>query len=488
MVLAVALALAASAACGGSDGAAGATGPSGTDGPGAGEVPASIALVEPRVGLSDRTVDVGIALQGVTLVDGAVTVELGEGITAGPVRVVGSSSLRVELTIDGAAALGPRDVVVRADGASLTAKAGFVVASPLDVRVTGGKAEQGGLVRVDVGNRDRRLFNPETFSLGAASAPQATPVVSVGALALTATDGTFVLLGEPLARPGAVALLGTNDPTNPEAPTFLSAPDALALAARAPEALALGDGATDRGLDKTLRALETGFFSIDLPAPAAGEGWLVDVDVTRRNGGDASPLVAVFGDKGTFADLVDLKQDDPGFPAFGIPAVPAAIGVPETTGGRRFVLAFDGALGASAALRVDARAYAAALVAEQAAAHGLDDAPQTVAVAAAGNARPGALVTATLGRNEIDVYRVTGTADLEVQIASDADLVVFVDAQADFQGDAPAVLEMAGSRAGRVRTEGLPGNERFIAVLAAEGATRATGGYRLGLRRLPAAP
>ena len=72
----------------------------------------------------------------------------------------------VDVDVAPKAKLGKHDVAVTlGTGDKLLAKQAFVVAVPLDASVSGGKAEQGGLVRVSVSNRDTVAFDTQRFTL-----------------------------------------------------------------------------------------------------------------------------------------------------------------------------------------------------------------------------------------------------------------------------------------------------------------------------------
>ena len=144
------------AACGtpGAPGSVGAPGSAGSAGatpppPPAEPLAASINQVTPRVGLVDREVEVTITADGTSLGDGA-KVTFGAGIKVLSAEARGPA-LVVRLSIAPDAKLGARDVTITPkDGKALVAKNGFVVAVPLQTKLSAGKAEQGGLVRLDV--------------------------------------------------------------------------------------------------------------------------------------------------------------------------------------------------------------------------------------------------------------------------------------------------------------------------------------------------
>ncbi|HVH45839.1 MAG TPA: hypothetical protein VM925_25975, partial [Labilithrix sp.] len=148
----------------------------------------AINLVEPRVGLLARTVDVTISTSGKLDLSKA-TVSFGDGINV--VKTVQQgNALVASIEIDPEATLGKRDVVLEAGGEKLTAKGGFVVAVHLDAKVGAGKAEQGGLVRLDISNRDKVAFDPERFTLFALADQKDPSLVGLKYESFTATDGS----------------------------------------------------------------------------------------------------------------------------------------------------------------------------------------------------------------------------------------------------------------------------------------------------------
>src|SRR5690606_29524364 len=153
------------------------------------------------------------------------------------------------------------------------------------------------------------------FPLAAQGQPTLLPLAHQG---FTETNGSVVLLGDPLAAVGPLAFLGVNDPRDSRSDSFLTEPDAVTVSARKPVVLA--PGSTETTLEKVL---ETAFFELSATAPEATEGVLVELHATAPEGSTMAPMMLAYGPAGTVSDLFDQKQDDPGFPAFGIPPTEA---------------------------------------------------------------------------------------------------------------------------------------------------------------------
>jgi hypothetical protein len=467
-------------ACGsGSDGTAGANGTNGDPGANA-NLATSVNSIQPRVGLIGRKASVHVTFDGQKL---AATPAKGDvkfgDLTVTKVTAEGTGIL-VDLDIPDSHSLGPVDVTVTSGGA-ITAKGAFIVAAPLDVKVGGGKAEQGGLVQLDISNRDRTQFDTQNFVLEQQGTTASTgSLVMLGASGLTATDGSIFMLGDPLVQTGKAGFIGTNDPQNPESATYLSAADAVAVGARDPEALTAGTP-----VNKTLdQPLQTAYFTATA-TPAANEGFLVDAHAITPAGSTLQPFVIGYPASGHAADLLDAKQDDPGFPAFGIPATEARIAFPVVGAAQKsFFVVVDNSFGNSATTKLtfDYKTYRAALVAEQAGAH--DVTPQSLpALNLLSDAIPGLIVQGELTTaNELDTYVINGLGagtviDLTVSMTADSpNIGALVDTVSTFDSNGAIQVQMGG-KVGSGSTSGLKAAQRFLQVGGAKGK------YKLGIRR-----
>lgn len=487
------LALGASAAvatapgCSGDDGPPGPTGPAA---PAASGPPrsttTSINFIEPSFGLLGRTSTVRISFDGPALPEGAA-LDLGEGVTVRGCALAGVS-LSCELDVADNAKTGARDVTVTADGvAPVVATGAFSVAATLDAKLGGGKPEQGGLATLSIANRDRTWFDTSNFYLVSAKYQKGgATLVQLTASSLTATDGSIVLLGDPLAETGPLGFIGINNPDDPDTAVFATADDAVTVSQRTPVALASGTP-SDKSFEQPL---ETAFFQADL-APQTGEGLLVDAHAKKPSGSTMAPLVLAYPASGKVADLLDQKTDDPGFPAFGIPATEARVAYPVASATKGYFIVFDSGLanGPTTKLSFDYRTYRATIIAEQAGAH--DATAQDLgALAAADDAVPGRIVDGKLASaSEVDTYAFNGlsgaeTIDLQVSLYTDSDLTVLVDSVDSFDSASMTSISLVG-KTGSATTIDMQGASRFLRVMAADGASKPTGSYKLGVRRLP---
>lgn len=491
--LAVALVLAACSSRG-QDGPPGAPGAQGTTGDTPPTAPAaprvgSINQVTPRAGLVDREVEVTITADGVTL-DASAQVGFGDGVKVVRVAARGPA-LVVTVAVAPNAKLGARDVTVTPKGGEpMVAKKGFVVAAPLGAKVAGGKAEQGGLVQVDVTNQDRTWFDPENFTLFPLVAETDASLVALASQQFTATDGSVILLGDPLAKTGPLGFLGVNDPQDPDSASFLTAPDAVTVTARAADKLVSG-----ALVEKTLGALETGFFLADL-APGTNEGIVLDAWVRAPEGSTMKPMVLAYPESGMARDLIDQKQDDEGIPFLGIPATTARIAYPVTRATKGFFVVLDASLGGGPTTKfaLEYSAVRAQILKEKPDAHATPDKAQNLGslpgttVAVAGRILEGELTA----NGESDVYAFTGlsaksSTDLLVSVTSEAEVVVTIDTVPTMDSEHAVQIQLGGgARAAMGATTAFVGANRYIQVTAAPDAAKATGKYTLGMKRLPA--
>ncbi len=488
IVVPAVLALVAAACSAGSPGPEGKAGAEGAPGaPAEASHAPAISLVEPRVGLLARRLEVTIATDG-NLDLAKATVDFGDGIKVLGVEQQGAALVaKIEITAN--AKLGKRDVVVEAGGETLTAKHGFVVAVHLDAKVGAGKAEQGGLVRLDIANRDKIWFDTENFALFPLAGQKDASLIGLAYQGFTATDGSVVFLGDPLAKTGALGFLGFNDPNDDESPSFLTEQDAVTVSARTPTALT-ANTSTNVTFEKEL---ETGFYSIDL-APAAKEGLLVEAWARVPDDSTMSPLLLAYPKSGSAADLLDQGRNDPGFPIFGIPATEARVAYPVTEASKGYFVLVDAGLahGPTTKTVLDYTAVRAQIIAEKPEPHATGDTAQNLSsLPLATNAIPGRLITGELETaEEVDVYKFTSFSqvnptDILVSVVSDSDVMVRVDTVPTFDSD-QLVEVYRGGKAGVGVTTDFVGQNRFIEVSAVKDSGKPTGKYTLGIKRVAA--
>jgi hypothetical protein len=140
------LAAVAVAACG--SGSAGPQGPAGAQGPqgaagaagGGSTATASISDVQPSSAFLSRKAHVTVSGYATSWTD-ATTLDFGAGITVANVHAASPTALVADITVDVAAALGTRDVVVTAGTDKQTYKEAFTVAAPAGVTFEGSFAQ-----------------------------------------------------------------------------------------------------------------------------------------------------------------------------------------------------------------------------------------------------------------------------------------------------------------------------------------------------------
>lgn len=487
------LALMAAGCSGGDPGKPGTDGQAGTPGAAGSSVEASepvINLIEPRAGLLARELEVTITTDGKLDLSGA-TADFGEGIDVKQVAAHGPALLAT-IAIAPDAKLGKHDVVVQADGKTLTAKQGFVVAAHLDAAIGAGKAEQGGLARLDISNRDAIGFDKDNFVLFPLVGQTEPSLVGVAYMSFTATDGSIVFLGDPLAKTGPLGFLGFNDPSDENSPSFLTAGDAVNVTAREPVKLASGT-AVDETFDTELK---TGFYVADL-TPTAKEGLLVEARAQTPSDSTMAPMLFAYPKSGTIMDLLDQGIEDPGFPMFGIPATQARVAFPVTEATKAYFIALDSefAHGPSMKMTLSYSAVRAKIFTEKADAHATGATAQGVgSLPGVATEVPGCVVNGELKADgEVDVYKFTGLSqvnptDMLVSVVSDSDVIVLVDTVPTLDSD-DLVEIRRGGKAGMGVTSSFVGQERYIQVTADPDGGKPTGKYTLGIKRLaPEAP
>lgn len=463
------------AACG-DDGAAGAQGPAGAAGTGAGAgagAGASAGLVVPATGLLDRTLEVSVSGSLTTFAEGAKP-DFGPGIAVGEVVVSSPTLLTATITIAKDAQLGPRDVSV----GGVVAKGAFTVAPALDVKLEG-KAEQGAVVTATFESRDTRAFDTQAAEV------KIPGLVSLGGGADGPQSGSAIFLVPPLAAPASLQLSVENPgPDGKARLSFLSAPDAVPVTARAGEAPANGDvtfdGALVSKLWKSTATAPTGLFDLRLETTESAA---------------TVPYVFVFGEGGKAED--ELTFASPPASLFGVAPPPydvhAAVVFDGATPPTFHAIAFDAAEGRNRA-KLTVTSVAGQRVAEAAGAHGVD-APQALGALDAARATvvPGALATET----EVDVYRFgAGDGDrLQIVLAAQAELELVVTKDpavlADPSGTQPAQRKVLGRayaapKGARNVVVTLTGQANaFVVVRADSEGTVQKGAYTLGVRKAP---
>ena len=438
-----------------------------------------ITGVTPRTALLGQKLTVMVAIAGDKPGPGS-DVSFGPGIDViKAVEVPGG--LAVDIIVEADAASGARDVTVLPDDApALSAPKAFTIASAMDVTVAAGKAEQGGLVRIDVATKDGRKLAPVTFDLDSLLDAGVPTLFQIARGTFTDTTGTVVMLGDPLAKAGLLSFLGTNDPSDPQSPAFFAA-DAVTVAARAPVPLASGTPS-----NVALSApLQTAFYSVAL-APQANEGLLVDAHAKLPGGSTLVPVVYAYPASGKLDDVLDIKEEVVAAP--GVEGTQARVAYPVTAATTGFFVVFDKGFVSTATtqLTFDFRSYRATVAAEQAGPHAIG-APQNLGVLPAfGDAVPGRIVNGSLDTpGEIDAYVLSGfpagIRDIQVSILSEAEVDVIVDHVPGFDDD-PTTFSNTDRGASGTTTNFAVDANRYVRVGATNGATKKLGKYVLGIR------
>lgn len=307
-VLLGAVALLTLAACGGSTGPAGPQGAQGDPGPAGpagsnGTTTASVSGVTPDHVFLARNAEVTISGFG-TNWSAASTVDFGAGITVKKLTVASPTALVADITIDKAAAMGPRDVTVNDAGGKTTYTNGFKVISPISLTFQGTLA-QGSILLAHV--KDLDVDNP--FDTTSTVDPNTLQTVFTN-LALTLPKGVtgFVTnatdFGVDLQLETDVSAMGkqdfdlvsgpANDPTDLEFPL----PQGLDVAARMPTALMNGTPATG----STATPFASQLFSY---TPASASLSIVDFSANSATSG-ANPLISLLPKSGAWADWLNV--------------------------------------------------------------------------------------------------------------------------------------------------------------------------------------
>lgn len=458
------------AACG-SDGEKGEAGDPGSPGnPGSGSGGDSISLVTPRFGIIDRKTQITVAVDALKLGD-APTVDLGEqGVKVKTVTVLNEASLLVDLEISADAKIGPRDVNVLVGDKKLVATGGFEIVPALEMKVSGGKAEQGGLVRIDFRNRDRYPLTPDTFQLSPKAAVGAASLSPLARGYLTETDGQFILLGDPLAKAGALQLEGVNDPDDPDTVSFLSAKDALTIAARTPKAITPGTALPNEVIGGDFA---TGFYKYSVPADSIVDIRVSEIGTKLRPVIDAIPAVGILGAEYDYRD-----PNRPGALAY----------VTTKSSSSEFLVisdaSFKGGGIADFKYKLDVVAIGGTVVAESATEHAAG-APQVLGVLPAANAaKPALIVNGQIaGADTADVYQLDagGTSKVQLVGMTDVNLAIKLhptDPACPTQGSTTLDIVL---HADAIESAAVVGTG-YVCVTPSQGAK---GKYTIAVRRLP---
>lgn len=277
----------------GANGPTGPAGQNGASGQNGSSGPVSVSAVNPTRAFLARTLDVSVSGNG-TSWTGATTVDFGAGITVNHVAAASSTGLVANITVDAAAALGPRDVIVHDGAQTETFSGAFHVESPLALAVTGTTA-QGSVLTV----HGRTLDLETPFDTTSTGDGRFTPLAYTNfALQLPAgITGTVTRVGD--FDFDAQLLVDVDAASGPTEVTVLSGPAAsqvrfplpaaFNLEARAPVALTAGTPVSDA----TQAPYESQLYAVTSNAGAN----LVRLTATGTQ-------VALLGSSGHWSDLL----------------------------------------------------------------------------------------------------------------------------------------------------------------------------------------
>jgi hypothetical protein len=301
-------AVAAAAACGGSSagpqgqqGPAGPAGPAGSSAPGGGT--ASISGVEPSTAYLARTAHVTISGYGTSWTD-KTTIDFGAGITAANVHAASPTALVADITIDKAATLGPRDVVVN-DTTKETYSQAFTVAPPALMTLQGSLA-QGSILFVNLELQDQSTpfdTTAESDGLGDTTYTNLNFTVPNGVTssinAATSNSIQILLTVDVDATVGAADLDLFSGPAGATTDAEFPVPGGLTVAAQT--ATALGASPTTGNVKA---AYDSTLYSF---APASASLAIVDLSaVSAATGANAG--FALLPKSGHFTDLIGFYQ------------------------------------------------------------------------------------------------------------------------------------------------------------------------------------
>lgn len=281
----------------GAEGPQGAPGDKGDQGDPGNDGIESVSAVSPRVSYLDRQVEVSISGNATNWTD-AAKVDFGAGINVDDTIVASPTSIVAKITINDAAELGLRDVMVTdkdamgAD-ATLTYKGAFEVQAPLSFDGYLGTLAQGSIF---IGRLSQKDVSTPFDNAGAPDYPylslDAGPDASFQIQEATSYGIDFLALVDVNAPATDTDVLATSGLQGGE--TRSLAPKAVPLMARAP--VALKDA--DPNPQTAGAALDSSLFSFATDARK-----LVTITASSANP-DASPAFALLPPSGKFSELI----------------------------------------------------------------------------------------------------------------------------------------------------------------------------------------
>jgi hypothetical protein len=288
------------AACSGSDGAPGKDGANGRDG--IGGAGASVSGVIPGHAYLARTLDVTLSGFGTTW-DKTTKVDFGQGIAVNKVQVASPTALIATISIDKAAAAGPRDVKV----GDQVYTGGFTLESPVKATVQG-TAAQGSVLSLHLSDKDLSTpFDTTSTGGGLLSAPTFTNLATtftaqgitgqVGNVNLYDADLTLLV---DVTAPAADSDLDVDSgPAGAPDNVHFPAQKAFSIKARTPTALTSGTAKDGNITDP----LASDLYQFTPTAPTGTNVNIIDF-LTTATDPQASPALILLPKSGKFADIL----------------------------------------------------------------------------------------------------------------------------------------------------------------------------------------
>jgi hypothetical protein len=441
------------AGAGGAAGAPGTPGAQGNPGQPGESVQASAGVVFPRAGLLDRELDVMVTVDAAK-VDASTQLDFGAGITLSNVAVASSTALTAHLKIDATAAAGPRDVKIRINTAQeLTAKGGFDVKHPAEMRVLGGTPTAGGMARVEITSRDTAAFETSMRADGGLwlrTLERLTSTRWIGTVVFDPLGGTSVTPRVYNVEPTSFAP-GTSYPMAPVTLGAATITNVAPTVATPVNTTAQGLAAAFASRTYKVSTTEAGILRIR----------------TSNVGAQLTGLsVMTYGATGK-TDSALILSNDVYLPVLAVATDHyAVVGSPTSTGGTGTAFEFD----------LNTSIVAAPITTDSGAGHATSGAAQAMTITT--NA---GVVDGTIGAaGEVDWYSFTTTGTTGLSFVSDADLTITL-------VNAAAVDQFTlNTTSSRITSFGpfLGAGTYFWRVQPRAGAvanTRATGKYKLAV-------
>lgn len=296
----------------GEAGPQGPPGPAGEAGPpgpgfdgGGGSATASISGITPANAFLARSAEVTISGYG-TNWSSATTVDFGANVKVDKITVASPTALVVHITVDGTAAVGPRDVNVKDGATTETYKGAFSLLSPIELSFQGNLA-QGGNVIATVKVLDVSTpLDTTTDITGAPTNLTVTAGTGVTATPISVTDySAQVELQIDVPTPAGMQDfdLVSGPPGVAAMDVDFPSPKGLTIAATTPTALSTADI-----MGNTAAAYDTNVYSF---TPASASQTILDFSISTTST-TATPALFLLPNDGKWADIITGAQASSG--------------------------------------------------------------------------------------------------------------------------------------------------------------------------------